>query len=391
MRILHVVPSYAPAYRYGGPIYSVHGLCRALAARGHNIHVFTTNVDGDKDSDVPLCRPVNLEGVKVWYFPSKYLRRLYWSPPMWKALKQNVGDFDLLHLHSIFLWPTWAAARVARSTGIPYVIAPRGMLVKELIERKNRLVKTVWLGLIEKRNLEGAAAIHVTSKTEADDVARFGFSLKHVVIVPNGVNTPIHSPSENSVSPHIKEILTKGPYLLFLGRVNWKKGLDRLIPALYYVPSVRLLIAGNDDGNYRPSLEKKARDNGLEKRVVFCGPAYDSDKEALFENAEAFVLPSYSENFGLAALEAMASGCPVVVTPEVGISDTVRETGSGIVVQGDPDILGISIKNLLSNPHVLHQMGEKGKKVVKERFTWEVVASKMESVYQDILDGQIKR
>ena len=141
MRILHVVPTYIPAYRYGGPIYSVHGLCKALVLLGHEVTVFTTNVDGDNDSDVPLGQPVDIDGVKVWYFPSKRLRRIYWSPPMKKALEKQIPDFDILHLHSIFLWPTWAAARSARRMGKPYIIAPRGMLVKELIERKSSFAK----------------------------------------------------------------------------------------------------------------------------------------------------------------------------------------------------------------------------------------------------------
>ncbi len=76
--------------------------------------VFSTNVDGDNDSDVPLGQPVDIDGVKVWYFPSKRLRRIYWSPSMKKALEKQIPDFDILHLHSIFLWPTWAAARSAR-------------------------------------------------------------------------------------------------------------------------------------------------------------------------------------------------------------------------------------------------------------------------------------
>jgi glycosyltransferase involved in cell wall biosynthesis len=343
-------------------------------------------VDGEKDSDVPLGTAIDMEGVKVHFFSSKRFRRLYHSPSMKKALKTRIKDFDLLHIHSVFLWPTWAAARTARLSGIPYIIAPRGMLVKELIRKKSRFVKNVWINLIERRNLEAAAAIHVTSKIEAEDVARFGFSLKHIVIVPNGVNKPLHGPSGNSVSPHIKETAAKRPFLLFLGRITWKKGLDRLIPALKLIPDINLIVAGNDEDNYRSKLEKLVSENGLDERVIFCGPVYNADKEALFENAEVFALPSYSENFGIAVLEAMAVGCPVVVTPEVGVSDMVRETGSGIVVQGDPDILGNSIKNLLSKPDLLRQMGEKGKKVVKERFTWEAVALRMESVYQDLLE-----
>src|SRR5215468_8130122 len=162
MRLLHVVPSYLPAVRYGGPIFAVHGLCRALAARGHQVEVFTTNVDGPNNSPVPLETGVELDGVQIRYFPSQKLRRLYWSPPLARGLHARLTNCTLMHLHSVFLWPTWAAARIARTARIPYVISPRGMLVKELIKRKNRLIKAAWIELVEKTNLKGASAIHAT-------------------------------------------------------------------------------------------------------------------------------------------------------------------------------------------------------------------------------------
>ena len=128
MKILHVVPTYYPAVRYGGPIYSVHALCRALAAAGHQVHVFTTSVDGPKDSDVPHGRPVDLDGVQVHYFHSRWLRRIYYSGELTGALRSMAGDFDVVHLHSVFLFPTWAGARSAAQARVPYVLSPRGML-----------------------------------------------------------------------------------------------------------------------------------------------------------------------------------------------------------------------------------------------------------------------
>src|SRR4051812_10455695 len=111
MRLLHVVPSYLPAVRYGGPIFAVHGLCQALVARGHEVEVFTTSVDGPSDSPVPVGIPVSVDGVRVRYFSSPLIRRLYWAPALGHALHQEIGRFDAVHLHSVFLWPTWAAVR----------------------------------------------------------------------------------------------------------------------------------------------------------------------------------------------------------------------------------------------------------------------------------------
>src|ERR1700738_2338480 len=159
LRVLHVVPTYLPALRYGGPIRSVHALCRELAARGHDVHVFTTNVDGPGNSDVPLGRPVGVEGVQVTYFPSELLRRLYWSPSMGRALSAQTASFDLVHIHAIYLWPTLAGARAARRHRLPYVLSPRGMLVPELIRHKSRWVKNAWIALIDRHNLEAASAV----------------------------------------------------------------------------------------------------------------------------------------------------------------------------------------------------------------------------------------
>ena len=138
MKILHVVPTYYPAVRYGGPIQSVHGLASALAAQGHDVHVYTTNADGDGMLPVPQNRPVQVDGVNVWYFETGVGRRIYRSPKMRQALATNVARFDIVHLHSVFLWPTSAAAQAARKVGVPYVLSPRGMLVKDLIRRKSR-------------------------------------------------------------------------------------------------------------------------------------------------------------------------------------------------------------------------------------------------------------
>ena len=190
MRILHVVPSYLPATRYGGPIYSVHALCAALVELGHEIHVYTTNVDGPGVSDVPVGVPVDLDGVQVTYFAAGLGRRLYRSPAMGAALRRNIAGFEAVHLHSVFLWPTAAAAAAARKNRVPYVVAPRGMLVADLIRRKSRLLKSAWIFLFERRNLAGAAAVHVTSDIEAEDIGKLGIGMRRVAVIANGIDLP---------------------------------------------------------------------------------------------------------------------------------------------------------------------------------------------------------
>ena len=360
----------------------MHGLCRALAARGHDVQVFTTSVDGPVDSAVPLATPVDLDGVKVWYFPSRVLRRLYWSPPMARALARRIGEFDIAHLHALFVWPVWAAARAARRAGVPYVVAPRGMLEKALIRKKKRLMKSVLMAAVGRRLLEGAAAIHVTSAREAAEAMAFGFALAAVHEVPNGVD--VDEPgAPGAVSHAVAVILGGAPFVLFIGRISWKKGLDRLITAMTHAPGVRLVVAGPDEEGYRQTLAAQVGVAGLGSRVGWAGPVHGADKAALLAHAQVLVLPSYSENFGNVVLEAMAAGCPVVVTPEVGIADIVRDSGAGLVLDGTPEVLGAGLLRLMGDAVLRRTMGERGRAAALN-YSWATVAERMERVYREI-------
>lgn len=375
MRILHVVPSYYPAIRFGGPIYSVHGLCNALAEAGHDVHVYTTSVDGPRDLDVPLEKEVMVDKVKVRYFQSRHLRRIYWAPAMRCALRQHIEEFDAVHLHSIFLWPTWVAARVAHRAHVPYLVAPRGMLVKEMVRMKGWLRKSIWLSLIERSTLEQAAALHATSDVERDDMRRFSYALPPICVVPNGVEAPPTPATAPEVASNS---------LLFLGRISWKKGLDRLIPALRWMPDVTLNVAGNDDEGLLPRLSLIACEHGVSDRVRFLGSVTGKAKEELLCRASILVLPSWNENFGNVVLEALACGRPVAVTKEVGLAEAVAGARAGIVIPGEAEDMATALKSLLSDPAELTFMGQRGRAWVEQTFAWPAVAAQMEAVYRRV-------
>ena len=359
----------------------MHGLARALVARGHEVHVYTTNVDGASNSDVPLGVPVDLDGVSVWYFPTATGRRLYRSPDMDRMLDMSIAGFDVAHTHSVFLWPTTTAARAARVHRVPYVLAPRGMLVADLITRKNRLAKRAWLAAFERRNVEAAAAVHATSEVEADEIKRLGLRYQRMIIIGNG--TDLIEPKTSTFNG-VARLRHQRHTILFLGRVNWKKGLDRLIPAMVHLPEAELLVAGDDDQGYRADMEALAGNFGVGSRVHFLGPVHGPDKSALLASAHVLALPSYSENFGNVVLEAMAAGCPVVVTPEVGLARVVGDSGAGLVTNGDPLPLARALNSILTDRNVARAMGNAGRKMVAERFSWDLVAEEMEQAYQNI-------
>jgi glycosyltransferase involved in cell wall biosynthesis len=387
-----VVPTYVPAWRHGGPVRAVHGLCKALAVRGHEVTVFTTALDA---GGPPLDRPVAIDGVAVRYFPLAAPRRLYRAPSLAAALAGAVPACDAVHLHSVYLWPTAAAARAAAWEGVPYLVAPRGMLVPDLVRRRGRLRKLAWLGLVERRTLDGAAALHVTSELEAREAGRLacrlGLPLPPAVVVANGVEDEPAPADGALLSEAVRAALARRPLLLFLGRVSWKKGLDRLIRALPRVlalaPGATLAIAGNDDEALAPALLRLAADLGVAGSIAFLGEVHGADKAALLHGADLLALASYSENFGNAVLEAMAAGCPVTVTPEVGIAEAIVETGAGIVAEGDPAALGGALGALLANPATRREMGERGAAAARERFGWGPIAARMEAVYRSLATG----
>lgn len=386
MKLLHVVPTYLPAWRHGGPILAVHGLCKALAARGHEVTVFTTDVNGDDRLDVPLGQPVDIDGVKVRYFGVRRPRRLYFAPALKRTVRKEVSGFDAVHLHSVFLWPTTATARAAERAGVPYVLSPRGMLVPELMRVQGRWRKRAWMLIAERRTIARAAALHATSRLEVEEAKRLSLPLPAAFVVPNGIDSEPWAGNGSVPSSRVQDLITGGPFLLFLGRLSWKKGLDRLIPAMAHVPGSTLAIAGNDEEDLQPALEQLARSAGVAERIVFLGPVHGLDKAALLHSATLLVLASYSENFGNVILESWAAGRPVVITPEVGLADIVRETRAGLVVDGESDRLGFALRDLLTDPERLDAMGRRGAEAVRERFGWPAVAAEMEKVYERIQD-----
>lgn len=377
MRILHITPTYIPAYRYGGPIYSVHGLCKSLTQTQHQVEVFTTSVNGTENSDVPYNELVDVNGVSVRYFKSGFGRRLYFSPDMASYLKQNIRKFDVVHNHSVFLWPTWFAAKQARENNIPYLISPRGMLVEDLIGQKSTLLKSLWIKLIEQNNLRYASAIHATSKQEAEQLQAFNTTNTPCFVLPNGVDIPKLFSGQNTTDDKKKSIL-------YLGRINWKKGLNRLLNSIALLPEVKLIIAGNDEENYWPVLQKQISKLQIQKQIRYLGLVDAEQKAQLLNSATMLVLSSYNENFGNVVLEAMAHQCPVVVTPEVGAAEVVTEAKAGIIESGEPALFAQAISKLLNNNKLRQEYAENGYKWVLKHYSWANIASQMLTQYKKL-------
>ncbi len=383
LRILHVVPSYLPATVYGGTLESVHGLCKGLARLGHEVHVLTTSRDGERDLDVPLGTPVALDGVNVHYYPVRHLRRLFWAPSMAEGLARELERSSIVHVHSVYQWPVVTATRAAYRARVPYVLAPRGMLVPELMRGKSRVVKAAWLELFGRTMVARAARLHLTSVGEQNSARRLGIELPPVCIVPNGVDLPDES-EDSPANPGLAAVMAEGPYCVFLGRLSWEKGLDRLFAAMAGT-TLRLLIAGQGEAGYRAKLEGLVAEHALVGQVTFVGQVTGADKWALLRGARFLVLPSYSENFGNVVVEAMGVGCPALVTEEVGAAEVVQRANGGRVSQGDSEALRAALLSIDADAPARRELGESGQRYVREHLSQVGVAAAMEQCYRSVL------
>jgi glycosyltransferase involved in cell wall biosynthesis len=258
------------------------------------------------------------------------------------------------------------------------------MLVKKLIQAHHRVVKSAWISLVEKSNLVNAAAVHVTSSFEAAELAKFGWPLQHIATVPNGIDE-IAAVSPGEISDDIHALAGARPLILFLGRISRVKGLDRLLHAFARTRVGTLAIVGGDYDGLATSLLQLARDLNISDRVrVIARTVVGADKEAAFAAATVFVLPSDSESFGNSVLEAMQRGLPVVVTRDVGASEIVQEANGGIVVDGEVEQLASAIERLLENPDLARNMAEAGRRHVRDHYSWDSIAARMEAMYESV-------
>jgi len=386
MKILHVIGWLAP--RYGGPPKACLEMARAEARLGHEVSIYTTNVDGSTEMNVPTDSPVIEDGVEVRYFPVQPPRFWAFSLPLAKALRQTVREYDLLHIHSLYLFHSAAAGHYCREYDVPYLLRPHGTLDPFIFER-HRLRKTVVELAFERKNIKRAAAMHFTTEEEKRLAEPYTFGTPGIV-VPLGLDLGEYEdlPASGEFKSRYPETGGK-KVILFFGRINFKKGLNILARAYSMVArsrdDVHLVIAGPDNEGYGEEVRGWLNDTGILERVTFTGMLLGLDKLAVMRDAEMFVLPSYSENFGISVVEAMACGVPVVISDKVNIWREVEMSGAGKITPCDAERFAKTMMELLDEPGEAKRMGENGKALVEERFQWSTVAIALEAAYRSIL------
>ncbi|MEA5514529.1 hormogonium polysaccharide biosynthesis glycosyltransferase HpsP [Nodularia sp. UHCC 0506] len=390
MKILQIIPSISVVY--GGPSQMVIGLAAALAKEEVEVTIITTDSNGDsgqKPLDVPLNCPVKQDGYEIIYFRCAPFRRYKFSLDLLKWLKVHAGEYDLAHIHALFSPVSSAAARVCRQQKLPYILRPLGTLDPSDLRKKKQL-KQLYAGLIERRNLADAAAIHFTSEQEAKISERFGVVTRDLVI-PLGVIPPEKLENAGSLVRRRWEIPQDLPLVLFMSRIDQKKGLDLLIPALEKLLesqyNFHFVLAGTNsqDPDYEQKIKDQIANSPLRSHTTITGFVSGELKASLLQAADLFVLPSYYENFGIAVAEAMVAGIPVVISDQVHIWQQVRDSNSGWVGATKVETFVKLIAEALQNPQECQQRGLNAQKYALEYFSWSAIARQIIQAYQKII------
>ncbi|MFB2773243.1 glycosyltransferase [Pelatocladus sp. BLCC-F211] len=397
MKILHVIPSIGP--KRGGPSKAVLAMVKALRECGVDTEIATINDNGPYVLDVPFNQRIEYEGVPVWFF-SKFSPQIQrfafsvgadkgfiFSTDLTRWLWQHVKDYDLIETHYIFSYASTCAGIFARWQGVPYVVRTIGQLAPWGLTQ-SRLKKQLYSLLIERHNLNNAAAIHCTSASEAEDVRNFGIKTPTITL-PLGVNQPIYLPDAKQKLHYLYEIPTDTPVVLFLSRLHYKKRPDLLVRSLGQLAAqdynFHLILAGSGEPDYIDDLKNLIASLGLSSQTSFTGFVTGDNKQLLLQGCDIFVLPSFSENFGIAVAEAMAVGLPVIVTPGVQIAPEIAEARAGLVVEGEEDTLANAITQLLKSPELRQQLGKNGQNLANNRYSWNAIAQNLSTAYQSIL------
>lgn len=360
-------------------------MARAVAARGHTVEIFTT--DFGLEGQVPIdSTPVADGGVTIRYYPAQWPRKFKPSWSLYTALARALPAADVVNLHALYLFHDWAAGRICRHANVPYIVLPHGAL-DPYIWRRHRGRKRVIEWAFQNRVLRHAAAIHYTTEDEMRLAVPYAQGAPGVV-VPLGIELDEFDPLPPPDRFHARHPETRGKRIvLFLGRLHEKKGLDILAAAFGRIaktfPDVHLVLAGPEAG-IAARLEDWLRDAGIADRTTRTGMIEGEDKRAALAAASLFALPSYSENFGIAVLEAMAAGLPVAISDQVNLWHDVEAAGAGLVSPCDVGAFAALLERLLGDPAEARRMGEAGRRLARDSFSWPRIAARLESVYEDV-------
>lgn len=354
-------------------------LCANLGLCGATVHLISQERHcSGPDSNVPHLEHVKIHLVQLLADNKRW--RVAYSPLLARKIKSlcRQESIEIIHVHGLWLPCNHTPARIARRLGIPLVISPHGMLQPWALSYRAWKKWIAWL-LYQHRDLESAALFVAASEPEAEAIQSAGLQ-QPIAIIPNGIHLPAWK--ERSAGN------TDVRYALFLSRIHPSKGVLNLVTAWDRVrpKGWRMIVAGPDEVNHRREVERAVKNAKLEREFEFVGPVEGTAKERLYSDVDLFILPTFSENFGIVVAEALSYGIPVITTHGAPWSSLLEHRCGWWVTGGVPPLAdAISDATALSDTE-RHDMGRRGRKLVEKEFSWPEIASKMLDAYKWILD-----
>ncbi|NET86035.1 MAG: glycosyltransferase [Moorea sp. SIO1F2] len=388
MKLLIVIPALGAVY--GGTSKCVVELAQALGNLGITVDLVATNANGSEVIEAPMKTWLPKTNYRLQFFPYKGMGDYKFSFSLSKWLYQHIGDYDLVQTNAIFSVPNLAAYWACQWYNIPYVIIPHGMLDPWALSYKG-WKKRIYYNLLEKPALQNASALQMLASTEAEQIKPLKLKTP-VTIAPNGIHRQDFEQLPNPELFYQQFPATRNKTLiLFLGRIDPKKGLDLLATAFGKIHSkfsdTHLILAGPDNIGFLPTAKDYFANAGCLDAVTFTGMLTGSLKYAALAAASIYVAPSYSEGFSMSVLEGMASGLPCVITTGCNFPEAATAKVAH-VVDIDAEAIANALSQCLQFPQQAKEMGTRARQLIFEQYTWDSIAKKLIQVYKSIIQNQ---
>jgi glycosyltransferase involved in cell wall biosynthesis len=356
---------------------------RALTTAG--IAVVTATTDHGRRAGDPMTEDILWHGGIITRFYAPKAANFYKvAPALIPWLWRNVASFDAVHIHALFSFSSIAAGVIAWVRGVPYVIRPLGTLTAYGMTQRASL-KKVSLALIEKPILRRAAAVHFTSKQEADEARALNITMRETLI-PLGVEETADGIAERIEDEY--PTLKGHNVILFLSRLDPKKNLETLLEAFSLSADLKssavLAVAGSGEAEYVLRLKERAHRLGISDRILWLGHLDGERKADALARADIFVLPSYSENFGIAAVEAMLAGLPCVLGEGVAVAKPADAEEAAIAVAPVPEAVARALERLLADPVLRARMGATARAHAQRCYSLDTMAECLKELYANL-------